>query len=82
MEGQIRFSEAAYVEAMRTEFERIMRKVAEAVNLAPAGHVINASEERVRDLLGEFRARAYETALQMRLDAAEAAFSPCGQSNP
>jgi len=68
----------AYVEAMRADFEQVMRKVAEAVNHAPEGQVIDASEERVRDLLGEFRARAYQTAMQMRVEAAEAAFSPGG----
>ena len=69
---------SAYVEAMRADFEQVMRKVAEAVNQAPEGQVIDASEERVRDLLGEFRARAYQTAMQMRVEAAEAAFSPGG----
>jgi len=68
-------------EAMRAEFERVMRQVAEAVNQAPEGQVIDASEERVRDLLGDFRARAYQVALQMRVDAAEAAFSPSGPSD-
>lgn len=79
MERPGELSIPAYVEAMRAEFERVMRGVAEAVNQAPAGQVIDASEERVRDLLGEFRAKAYQTALQMRVNAAEAAFSPCRQ---
>lgn len=71
----------AYVAAMQAGFETAMRSVAEAVNAAPEGHVINASEEQVRDVLAEFRAQAYEQALQMRVNAAEAAFSPCGHSN-
>lgn len=66
----------AYVAAMRVEFESAMRQLAEAVNNAPTGHVIDASEEKVRDVMTEFRARAYERAVQMRIDAAEAAFSP------
>jgi hypothetical protein len=78
MERLPKMSTEAYVEAMRAEFEQVMRRVAEAVNQAPEGQVIDASEERVRDLLGDFRAKAYETALQMRVDAAEAAFSPGG----
>jgi hypothetical protein len=78
MERLPKMSETAYVEAMRAEFEWVMKQVAEAVNQAPEGQVIDASEERVRDLLGDFRAKAYQTALQMRVDAAEAAFSPCG----
>ena len=69
------------VQRMRGEFERLMTEVAQAVNDAPQGRVIVDSEEKVRDLLGEFRRLTYETALQMRVDAAEAAFSPGGQGN-
>lgn len=69
-------SREEYVEAMRQVFEQAMRQVADAINDAPAGQVIAGSEEQVRDLFGEFRRRAYEVGLQMRVDAAEAAFSP------
>jgi len=69
------------IERTRGQFEQLMREVAEAVNAAPAGRVINGSEEQVRDLLGEFRRGVYETALQMRVDAAEAAFPPSGSAN-
>jgi hypothetical protein len=65
----------------RGSFEQLMREVAAAVNAAPEGRVINGSEEQVRDLLGEFRRSVYQTALQMRVDAAEAAFSPGGRNN-
>ena len=78
MDRLAEMSPAAYVEAMRAEFERVMSQVAEAVNQAPEGQVINGSEEKVRDLLGQFRAKAYETAVQMRVDATEAAFFPGG----
>jgi len=78
MERLAKMSVPAYVEAMRAEFEQVMKQVAEAVNQAPDGQVVDASEERVRDLLGDFRAKAYQTALQMRVHAAEAAFSPGG----
>ena len=67
-----------FIEHTREEFERLMRDVAEAVNSAPEGQVINRSEKPVRDLFGEFRRKVYERALQMRVDAAEAAFSPGG----
>jgi hypothetical protein len=66
---------------MRGEFERLMAEVAKAVNDAPAGRMIVDSEETVRDLLGEFRRSTFEAALQLRVDAAEAAFSPGGQDN-
>lgn len=63
---------------MRSDFEGTMRQVAEAVNDAPDGHLIDGSEEQVRDLLGEFRRRTFETAAQMRVEATEASpdFSP------
>ena len=69
------------IERTREQFEGLMREVAAAVNAAPEGQVISRSEEQVRDLLGEFRRRVYETALQMRVDAAEAAFSPGGPAD-
>ncbi|NNM88463.1 MAG: hypothetical protein HKL95_08080, partial [Phycisphaerae bacterium] len=68
----------AYVERMRGITEELLRGVATAVNKAPNGAWINGSEMEVRDLLGDFRRKAYETALQMRIDAAQAAFSPGG----
>ena len=63
---------------MRGITEELLRGVATAVNEAPNGAWINGSEMEVRDLLGDFRRKAYETALQMRIDAAQAAFSPGG----
>ena len=69
----------AYVERMRQRMDQAMREVIEAVNSAPDGAWINASEMKVRDVFAEIRREAYEMALQMRLDATQAAFSPCGQ---
>jgi hypothetical protein len=69
-------SPEAFLEAMRAQFETLCHGVIGAVNQAPTGQVINASEEKVRDLFADFRRRAYQQALQMKLDAAEAAFSP------
>ena len=69
------------VRRMREDFERTMLEVADAVNDAPDGHLIDGSEEQVRDLLGDFRRRAFQTAAQMRVEATEGspAFSPGGQ---
>jgi hypothetical protein len=63
---------------MRGKFEEVMSQVTQAVNDAPDGHLINGSEERCRDVLGEFRQAAYQTAVQMRVEATEAdpSFSP------
>jgi hypothetical protein len=66
---------------LRAAYEQTIDDVAQAINDARDGHLINDSEERCRDVLGEFRRLAYETAAQMRVEAAEAdpSFSPSGQ---
>jgi hypothetical protein len=64
------------LETLRGSFENLCQQVADAVNRAPTGHVLNHSEEPVRDLLADFRHTVFQTALQLRIDAAEAAFSP------
>lgn len=71
-------SPEAFVAAMRQETEQMLREVMGAVNDAPDGAWINGSERQVRDLLGEYRRRVFEKALQMKTDAAEGAFSPGG----
>ena len=80
MDGLAKLDREELVRRMREDFERTMREVADAVNDAPDGHLIDGSEERVRDLLSEFRRRSYQTAAQMRVEATEAsaAFSPGG----
>jgi hypothetical protein len=76
MEPQPQLSPEALLHSLRSRFENLCRGVADAVNQAPAGQVINASEDKVRDLFADFRRQAYQTALQLRIDAAEAAFPP------
>jgi hypothetical protein len=61
---------------MRKTLEEALGKVADAVNEAPPGRIIAGSEEEVRDIFAGLRKDAFETALQMRIDAAEAAFPP------
>ncbi|HXE53311.1 MAG TPA: hypothetical protein VN541_09865 [Tepidisphaeraceae bacterium] len=80
MDGLAKFDPDELVRRMREDFEKTMREVADAVNAAPAGHLIDGSEERVRDLLGDFRRRSFQAAAQMRIEATEAsaAFSPGG----
>jgi hypothetical protein len=81
MEGQVSVVEVevgSFVEAMRQETEQMLREVMQAVNQAPDGAWINGSENKVRDLMGEYRRRAFEKALQMKTDAVEGAFSPGG----
>jgi hypothetical protein len=69
----------AYEEQMRAEFERALRDVADAVDNAPQGRIIRDSEEQARDALDRFRQMAYEKAVQMKVNAAQAAFPPSGQ---
>ena len=70
-----------YVTQMKAEMEAYLVSVMEAVNQAPDGDWIGGSEEQVRDLSAEFRRQAFERAVQMRVDRAEAAFPPSTQSS-
>lgn len=81
MERQFQMSGDRFVERMRGEFERTMREVAEAVNRAADGQWISGSEVQVLELMTEFRRKTFETALQMRVDEAEGAFSPGGPAD-
>ena len=69
-----------YLAQMKAEMETYLASVMNAVNQAPDGEWIAGSEEQVRDLSAEFRRQAFERALQMRVDRAEAAFPPSAQS--
>jgi hypothetical protein len=76
MEPMPKLSRDEFVAAMRMRMETMLGHVADAINSAPDGYVIAGSEEKVRDLFAEFRQAAFAMGLQMRVDAAEAAFSP------
>jgi hypothetical protein len=78
MDRQVAVSVEQFISQMREDFEESMRRVAAVVNQAPDGQWINASECPVRDIMNEFKRKAYEKALQMRVDAAEGDFSPGG----
>ena len=68
------------VAAMQKEMQQYLQSVMQAVNNSPDGQWISQSEEQVRNLSAEFRRHAFEKALQLRVDAAEAAFPPSTQS--
>lgn len=70
----------AYIQAMRQRVETLLGQVADAVNEAVPGRIITGSEEQVRDLFADLRREAFEQAVQMRVDAAEAAFPPSAGS--
>ena len=82
MDRQVHLSVEQFIQRMQIEFEQTMRRVADAVNQAPDGQWINGSEVQVLEALTEFRRKTFETALQMRVDEAEGAFSPGRPANP
>ena len=61
---------------VREDIEKCLQEVTAAVNHAPEGAVIDQSEGPVREALARLRQAMYQKAIQMRVDAAEAAFSP------
>jgi len=76
MESTPKMSRDEFINQMRTKVEEALGRVADAINEAPPGRVISGSEEQVRDLFADLRQQAFETGLQMRVNAAEAAFPP------
>lgn len=80
MQPMPKMSREQYLTIMRKKMEEVLGQVADAINDAPDGYLIAGSEEKVRDLFAELRQQAFETGLQMRIDAAEAAFSPSAAS--
>jgi hypothetical protein len=61
-------------QALSGDFDRLLDEVVEAVNRAKPGHIIDDSEEPVRDAAGEFRRMLFEKALELR--SQREAFSP------
>jgi hypothetical protein len=76
MDRLLTMDKQEYVSRMQAECRRIMEQIADAVNVAPTGNVISGSEMQVRDLMAELRRKAFETAVQMRIDSTESNFSP------
>ena len=61
---------------MRAKLEEVLGRVTDAVNDALPGQVLAGSQEQVRDRFAVFRRQAYELAVPMRVEAAEAVFPP------
>ena len=76
MDATSKVSPKQFSEGLRSELESFLESVMQAVNEAPDGEWIAGSEEQVRELCAEFRQRVFQEAVQQRIDAAEAAFSP------
>jgi hypothetical protein len=76
MDTAPKMSRGEFIAEMRNKVQEVLGAVADAINDAPEGHIVTHSEEKVRDLFAGLRQQAFEKGLQMRMDAAEAAFSP------
>ncbi len=63
-------------ELLKKDFEDCIAEVVEAIDTAKAGSIVDDSEEPVRVATGKLRQKIFEKALQMKMDAAQAAFSP------
>ncbi len=81
MDAAPKVSPNQFSEGLRNELETFLESVMQAVNAAPDGEWISGSEEQVRELCAEFRQRVFQEAVQQRIDAAEAAFSPSAGNN-
>lgn len=66
-------------ELLKKDFEDCITEVVQAIDTAKAGSIIDDSEEPVRIATGKLRQKIFQKALQMKTDAAEAAFSPWQQ---
>lgn len=71
-----KFSLAELKKATDGEVAALMAAVHGAVNNAPDGAIIPASEEAVREAMARFRERVYQKAVQFKADAGASAFSP------
>ena len=76
MERLLQMDKEQFIADMQAEVRRILGEVADAVNNAPDGNVISGSEVAVRDAMVELQRRAFEKAVQMRIDSTESSFSP------
>jgi hypothetical protein len=61
---------------LHAQVEEFAEKLVESMNQAQPGRLIADTEELARVLIHEFGQAAYQSALQQKVDAAEAAFSP------
>jgi len=62
------------------DVERVAQEIADAINNAQAGAIIDQSEEQVRDAHAEFRQKTYQKAISL-LGKNQQAFSPSAQSS-
>jgi len=76
MEDQ-RITAEEIMAAIDVDVQQMVQKVADAINNAQDGAIINQSEEPVRDAHAVFRQATYQKALSL-LENKQRAFSPSG----
>jgi hypothetical protein len=76
MERLKQMDKEEFVRTMQGEVRAALERVADAVNGAAEGRVINGSEQAVREAMVELQRKSFEKALQMRVDSTESTFSP------
>jgi len=64
---------------LEKDIQSCIDEVTEAINAARTGAIIDDSEEPVRIATAKLRQKIFQKALQMKTDAAAAAFSPSAQ---
>jgi len=74
-----RITRAQLKKALDADYARLLEEAERALNEAPDGAIIPASEEPFRDAVARFRRAAFEKAVQLKADAAASAFSPSGR---
>lgn len=65
-------------EQMMGTFEKLMNDVAAATNAARTGRLLDDMDVSVNDLCKQFHHDVFQKAVQEKINAAEAAFSPGG----
>jgi hypothetical protein len=76
MERLKQMDKEQFVREMQAEVRAALERVADAVNGAAEGRVINGSEIAVREAKVDLQRKSFEKALQMRIDSTESTFSP------
>jgi hypothetical protein len=76
MERLLRMDREQFIKQGLEQARRALEQIADAVDDAPDGKVINGSEMQVREVVAEWGRESYELALQSRIDSTESNFSP------
>ena len=71
MDRLLTMDKEQFISEMQSGIRDLLCQVADAVNGAETGNVINGSEIAVRDAMAVFRERAFQKAVQMRIDSTE-----------